>query len=114
LYLKLAGREKRPMALAVTFFTWLFVYGLFERGPRISFPYGLLLTWVKKSFPSKEENTLSLRVRHVCRDHGRRQDYNASLIKSLTFRATRRCDGFNSEKEVYNAKQTNQNRTPGS
>jgi hypothetical protein len=47
LYLKLAGREKWPMALAVTFFTWLFVYGLFERALSIPFPDGLLMTWLK-------------------------------------------------------------------
>jgi hypothetical protein len=47
LYLRLAGREKWPMALAVTFFTWLFVYGLFERALSIPFPDGLLLTWFK-------------------------------------------------------------------
>jgi putative tricarboxylic transport membrane protein len=47
LYLKLAGKEKWPMALAVTFFTWLFVYGLFERALSIPFPDGLLMTWLK-------------------------------------------------------------------
>ena len=47
LYLKLAGKEKWPMALAVTFFTWLFVYGLFERALSIPFPDGLLFTWFK-------------------------------------------------------------------
>jgi hypothetical protein len=47
LYLKLAGKEKWPTALAVTFFTWLFVYGLFERALSIPFPEGLLMTWVK-------------------------------------------------------------------
>ena len=47
LYLRLAGKEKWPMALAVTFFTWLFVYGLFERALSIPFPDGLLLTWFK-------------------------------------------------------------------
>jgi putative tricarboxylic transport membrane protein len=47
LYLKLAGKEKWPMALAVTFLTWLFVYGLFERALSIPFPDGLLLTWLR-------------------------------------------------------------------
>jgi TctA family transporter len=47
LYLKLAGKEKWSMALAVTFFTWLFVYGLFERALSIPFPDGLLMTWFK-------------------------------------------------------------------
>ena len=47
LYLKLVGKEKWPMALAVTFFTWLFVYGLFERALSIPFPDGLLWTWFK-------------------------------------------------------------------
>jgi hypothetical protein len=44
LYLKFAGREKWPMAIAVSFFTWLFVYGLFDRLLSIPFPDGKLLT----------------------------------------------------------------------
>jgi hypothetical protein len=47
LYLKLAGKEKWPMAIAVTFFTWLFIYGLFERALSIPFPEGLLFTLLK-------------------------------------------------------------------
>jgi TctA family transporter len=47
LYLKLAGKEKWPMTIAVTFFTWLFIYGLFERALSIPFPEGLLLTLLK-------------------------------------------------------------------
>lgn len=47
LYLKLAGKEKWPMTIAVTFFTWLFVYGLFERALSIPFPEGLLVTLIK-------------------------------------------------------------------
>jgi len=31
LYLRLAGKEKWPMTIIITFFTWLFIYGLFER-----------------------------------------------------------------------------------
>src|SRR5438309_98741 len=44
LYLKFAGKEKWPMTIAVTFFTWLFIYGLFERALSIPFPEGLLFT----------------------------------------------------------------------
>jgi len=47
LYLKLAGKEKWPMTIAVTFFTWLFVYALFERTLSIPFPEGLLVTLIK-------------------------------------------------------------------
>jgi TctA family transporter len=47
LYLKIAGKEKWPMTIAVSFFTWLFVYGLFERALSIPFPDGLLLTWIR-------------------------------------------------------------------
>jgi putative tricarboxylic transport membrane protein len=47
LYLKLAGKEKWPMTIVVTFFTWLFTYGLFERTLSIPFPDGLLFTWLK-------------------------------------------------------------------
>ena len=47
LYLKLAGKEKWPLAIAVTFFTWLFVYGLFERVLSIPFPEGLLVSLIK-------------------------------------------------------------------
>jgi TctA family transporter len=47
LYLKLAGKEKWPMTIAVTFFTWLFVYALFERTLSIPFPEGLLVSLIK-------------------------------------------------------------------
>jgi len=47
LYLKLAGKEKWPMAIIVTFFTWLFIYGLFERTLSIPFPEGLLVSLIK-------------------------------------------------------------------
>src|SRR3990172_8192895 len=47
LYLKLAGKEKWPMTIAVTFFTWLFIYALFERTLSIPFPEGLLATLIK-------------------------------------------------------------------
>src|SRR5262249_59831074 len=43
LYLKLAGKEKRPMALAVTFFTLLFFFCFFVRAPPFSFPFRFLL-----------------------------------------------------------------------
>jgi TctA family transporter len=49
LYLKIAGKEKWPMTIAVSFCTWLFVYGLFERTLSIPFPDGLLLTWIRGS-----------------------------------------------------------------
>ncbi len=47
LYLKLAGKEKWPMTIAVTFFTWLFIYALFERTLSIPFPEGLLVSLIK-------------------------------------------------------------------
>ncbi|MBI2531619.1 MAG: tripartite tricarboxylate transporter permease [Deltaproteobacteria bacterium] len=47
LYLKLAGKEKWPMTIVVTFFTWLFVYALFERTLSIPFPEGLLVSLIK-------------------------------------------------------------------
>jgi hypothetical protein len=47
LYLKFAGKEKWPMTLAVTFFTWLFFYALFERALSVPFPDGLLFTLFK-------------------------------------------------------------------
>ena len=47
LYLKLAGKEKWPMTIIITFFTWLFVYGLFERILSIPFPEGLLVSLIK-------------------------------------------------------------------
>ena len=49
LYLKIAGKEKWPMTIAVSFFTWLFVYGLFERTLSIPFPDGLLITLIRGS-----------------------------------------------------------------
>jgi TctA family transporter len=47
LYLKFAGREKWPMTLIVTFFTWLFFHGLFERALNVPFPEGLLIDFFK-------------------------------------------------------------------
>jgi heme/copper-type cytochrome/quinol oxidase subunit 2 len=47
LYLKFAGKEKWPMTIAVSFFTWVFIYGLFERMLSIPFPEGLLFTLLK-------------------------------------------------------------------
>jgi Tripartite tricarboxylate transporter TctB family len=47
LYLKFAGNEKWPMTLVVTFFSWLFYWGLFERLLRVPFPEGLLISLIK-------------------------------------------------------------------
>jgi putative tricarboxylic transport membrane protein len=47
LYLKIAGREKWPITIAVSFFTWAFCYGLFERVLSIPFPDGLIFTLFK-------------------------------------------------------------------
>jgi TctA family transporter len=47
LYLKFAGREKWPMTLIVTFFTWIFFHGLFERALNVPFPEGLLIDFFK-------------------------------------------------------------------
>ena len=38
LYLKFAGKEKWPMTVIMTFFTWLFFYGLFERDAECAIP----------------------------------------------------------------------------
>ena len=45
LYLKLAGREGWLMTIAVTFFSWLFFYALFERMLNVPFPDPLLLSF---------------------------------------------------------------------
>ena len=45
LYLKLEGREGWLMTLAVTFFSWLFFYMLFERLLNVPFPDPLLLSF---------------------------------------------------------------------
>jgi putative tricarboxylic transport membrane protein len=47
LYLKFAGKEKWPMTIAVTFFSWLFYWVLFERLLRVPFPEGLLISLIK-------------------------------------------------------------------
>jgi putative tricarboxylic transport membrane protein len=47
LYLKFAGNEKWPLTLVVTFFSWLFYWGLFERLLRVPFPEGLLISFIK-------------------------------------------------------------------
>ena len=47
LYLKLAGGEKWPITLAVTFFAWLFYWTLFEKLLSVPFPEGLLISLIK-------------------------------------------------------------------
>ena len=47
LYLKLAGKEKWPITIAVTFFSWLFYWGLFEKMLNVPFPEGLLISLIK-------------------------------------------------------------------
>jgi putative tricarboxylic transport membrane protein len=47
LYLKLAGHEKWPITIAVTFFSWLFYWSLFERLLNVPFPEGLLFELIK-------------------------------------------------------------------
>jgi TctA family transporter len=44
LYLKFAGRENWPITLAVTFCSWVFYWGLFERVLNVPFPEGRLIT----------------------------------------------------------------------
>jgi hypothetical protein len=46
LYLKIAGRESWITTIAVTFFSWLFYWGLFEKMLNVPFPEGLLITLV--------------------------------------------------------------------
>jgi hypothetical protein len=47
LYLKFAGNEKWPITIAVTFFSWLFYWSLFERLLNVPFPEGLLIELIK-------------------------------------------------------------------
>ena len=47
LYLKLAAGEKWPITLAVTFFSWLFYWSLFEKLLSVPFPEGLLISLIK-------------------------------------------------------------------
>jgi hypothetical protein len=47
LYLKVAGKEKWPITIAVTFFSWLFYWSLFERLLNVPFPEGLLFELIK-------------------------------------------------------------------
>jgi putative tricarboxylic transport membrane protein len=44
LYLKFAGKEKWPMTIAVTFFSWLFYWSLFEKLLNVPFPDGYLIS----------------------------------------------------------------------
>ncbi|HEX2928597.1 MAG TPA: tripartite tricarboxylate transporter permease [Candidatus Binatia bacterium] len=46
LYLKFAGKEKWPMTIAVTFFSWLFYWSLFEKMLSVPFPEGLLINLI--------------------------------------------------------------------
>lgn len=43
LYLKFAGNEKWPITIAVTFFSWLFYWSLFEKLLNVPFPDGYLI-----------------------------------------------------------------------
>jgi hypothetical protein len=47
LYLKLAGKESWRMTAVVTFFSWLFYWGLFEKMLNVPFPEGLLIELIK-------------------------------------------------------------------
>ena len=47
LYLKIAGKEKWPITIGVTFFSWLFYWSLFERLLNVPFPEGLLIELIK-------------------------------------------------------------------
>lgn len=47
LYLKLAGKESWLMTAMVTFFSWLFFWGLFEKLLNVPFPQGLLIGLIK-------------------------------------------------------------------
>ena len=46
LYLKLAGRERWPITLALTLFAWISFYGIFGYGLHVPFPKGLLRGWL--------------------------------------------------------------------
>ena len=47
LYLKFAGKESWTMTALVTFFTWLFYWGLFEKMLNVPFSEGFLITLIK-------------------------------------------------------------------
>jgi len=47
LYLRFAGKENWLMTIAVTFFSWLFYWSLFERLLNVPFPEGLLFELIK-------------------------------------------------------------------
>jgi TctA family transporter len=47
LYLKIAGKESWQMTALVTFFSWLFYWGLFEKLLNVPFPEGLLISLIK-------------------------------------------------------------------
>jgi TctA family transporter len=47
LYLKIAGKESWLMTAQVTFFSWLFYWGLFEKLLNVPFPEGLLIGLIK-------------------------------------------------------------------
>jgi putative tricarboxylic transport membrane protein len=46
-YLIIAAKEKWPIVVGVTFFTWLFYWGLFEKLLNVPFPEGLLISLIK-------------------------------------------------------------------
>jgi len=47
LYLKIAGKESWVMTVQVTFFSWLFYWGLFEYLLNVPFPEGLVIGWIR-------------------------------------------------------------------
>jgi len=47
LYLKIAGKEKWPIAITLTVIAWAFLYGLFDYTLHVPFPEGKLFEWLK-------------------------------------------------------------------
>jgi len=47
LYLKIAGKEKWPIAITLTAIAWAFLYGLFDYTLHVPFPEGKLFEWLK-------------------------------------------------------------------
>ncbi|HEV8343310.1 MAG TPA: tripartite tricarboxylate transporter permease, partial [Candidatus Binatia bacterium] len=46
LYLKIAGKEKWPIAITLTAIAWAFLYGLFDYTLHVPFPEGKLFEWL--------------------------------------------------------------------
>ncbi len=87
LYLKIAGKESWLMTAQVTFFSWLFYWGLFEKLLNVPFPEGLLIGLFKGGRSMREGAFMNRlypinRFTHHCANAKPRQTFSGVSGKS--------------------------------